>query len=730
MTIERALIVDIDLIKWKQLPAKDDHSLDDKINELKEELLLNRAMLSNSLCGLYVLEGDRFSYVNQSLCEISGYSMDELISGKIGLYDLIAPHERSRIAVNLSKRMNGTEPFMTYQSVICNKSNEEIPVEIYGTTIELNGKILIAGGIFDITYRKELELALVHQTQMYQSLFEYNTDAVISFDLDGVFVQCNPICEQISGYKIEELYNESFLPLIVEEHKAATYENFIKTINGEPQKYYSAITHKKGHRIEFHCTNIPIIVNDEIIGVYAIIKDVTEQKKMEEELNQLAFFDPLTGLPNRTLFEEKVEKSFYEAKENGYEYAVLLLDIDRFKNINDLFGHNVGDKLIAHLAAEIRKSMKEHEIVARIGGDEFAFLLPRITDRNLALQVADKILSKFKKTIEIDHRDLYVSVSIGIAFGSNKDGQTMFREADISMYHAKQQGGNQYVVFTDELDKSTARRMNLEHDMSKGIHNGEFELEYQPILNLASGQIAGFEALVRWNHPEYGRISPIEFISLAEETGHIHALGDWVLKTACLQQLNCEQILGRPLQMAVNVSVAQLYQTNYVTKLNRFLTSIQMDPKKLTLEVTESILLQRETEIIDRLKAIHDLGVKVSLDDFGTGYSSLSYLTHLFIDALKIDKSFVQNIHLDSKDSKIVSTVISLAQNLGLKVIAEGIELKEQLTILQQQNCDEAQGYLFSKPLPVDEIEHILSNNIPLMNEYRYTHKKSGSDVS
>ncbi len=483
---------------------------------------------------------------------------------------------------------------------------------------------------------------------------------------------------------------------------------------GNHRNTIQRFTIKTGERVELHATNIPIIVNDEIIGVYAIIKDVTEQKKLEKDLNQLAFFDPLTGLPNRTLFEEKVEKAYQQAKNNGHEYAVLLLDIDRFKNINDLFGHNVGDQLIAHLATEFQKCLNSHEIVARIGGDEFAFLLPCLPDRNFAIESAEKVLTKFKKTIEIDHRDLFVSVSIGIAFGSDKDSLTMFREADISMYHAKQHGGNQYIVFTDALDQSTARRMNLEHDMSKGLHNGEFEIEYQPILHLESNQISGFEALVRWNHPEYGRISPIEFISLAEETGHIHALGDWVLKTACLQRMKWEKLTGRSLQMAVNVSVAQLYQANYVTKLTKFLTSIKMDPKKLTLEVTESILLQRETEIIDRLKSIHDIGVKVSLDDFGTGYSSLSYLTHLFIDALKIDKSFVQNIHLDSKDSMIVSTVISLAQNLGLKVIAEGVELNEQLAVLQQQHCDEAQGYLFSKPLPVDRIEHILANDLSL----------------
>lgn len=420
--------------------------------------------------------------------------------------------------------------------------------------------------------------------------------------------------------------------------------------------------------------------------------------------------DPLTGLPNRILFKDRLNSAMAQARRNRQVLAVLLLGLDRFKVINDSLGHTMGDRLLQQTAARLSQLMRKSDTVARLEGDQFAVLAMDIGKDENAARVSQKILEIFIKPFIIGGHELHATASIGIATFPNdgEDAEALIINADTAMHRAKENGKNTYRLYTPEMNSKALQRLELENSIRRAMERGEFEVFYQPKVNIKTGIIGGFEALVRWRHRERGLVSPAEFIPLAEETGLIIPIGEWVLRTACEQNRQWMDAGYPPLRVAVNISARQFQQKNLVERVDQVLQETGLHPSWLELEITESLAMQDAEFTIKMLRDFKERGITISLDDFGTGYSSLNYLKRFPLNNLKIDQSFIRNITTDSDDEAIASAVIVLAQNMKLQVIAEGVETEEQLAMLRDRQCNEMQGYLFGKPVPADEFEKLL----------------------
>jgi diguanylate cyclase (GGDEF)-like protein len=445
-------------------------------------------------------------------------------------------------------------------------------------------------------------------------------------------------------------------------------------------------------------------------------QEITKHKQTQKRLFHQALHDALTGLPNRNLLMEHLQKALQRSQRNqNYLFAVLFIDLDRFKIINDSLGHAVGDRFLVAIASLLKKCSRNVDTVARLSGDEFAILLDDLKDINEAIAIAERLLKQLTSPIYVDERKVFTGASIGIAFGSPtyQSGVELLRDADIAMYRAKAQGKGHYALFDREMYAQTLHLSQVETDLRVALERQEFILHYQPIISLKTARIESFEALLRWQHPEKGLIFPGDFIAIAEETGLIVPIGEWVLREAC-QQLRTWQDKfpsASSVQISVNLSSRQIKQFDFVDKLAKILADTGLNGQNLRLELTESILMERGEKTIELLGWIKAQQVQLSIDDFGTGYSSLSYLHRFPIDALKIDRSFVSLIDAEGKNGEIVKTIITLAHSLGIKAIAEGVETPHQLTHLRNLGCQAAQGYFFSKPVNVDLAESIIATN-------------------
>ncbi|WP_324780969.1 bifunctional diguanylate cyclase/phosphodiesterase [Thiobacillus sedimenti] len=435
------------------------------------------------------------------------------------------------------------------------------------------------------------------------------------------------------------------------------------------------------------------------------VQDITAGKMAEAQISELAYHDALTGLNNRFSLQSQLEQALAMAHREQRALAVIFLDLDRFKAINDTLGHAMGDRLLQEVARRLRDSVRESDIVARLGGDEFVVALTEIDDVTTAARVAEKILHALAQTYRIDGEALHSTASIGLAFypGDGEDGETLMKNADAAMYHAKSSGRNNIQFFTAEMNQLAMKRLTLDHDLRVAVETRQFALHYQPQVDSVSGRVVGFEALLRWNHPRAGHVPPAEFIPVAEETGLILPLGEWVLDEACRQLRAWHDAGIADIVLSVNLSAHQLRAFVLLTHISRALQKYGLKGSDLELEITESVAMHDPDVSVRQLKALRELGVRLSIDDFGTGYSSLSYLKLLPIHTLKLDKSFVHDIETDSNDVAICTATIALAHSLGLAVIAEGVETEAQRQLLAAHHCDCMQGYLFSKPLPPEE---------------------------
>lgn len=537
--------------------------------------------------------------------------------------------------------------------------------------------------------------------QYYRSLFDNNGDFVYSTDLKGNFTSVNQSFLKTFGFSEQELIGKPALSFINEGDYPRAKMHFVQALRGRDQTFTIEIQIKSGEIQTFQVKNIPITINGECVGTYGIGRNITRQKKTEEKIIQLAYYDHDTGLPNRMRFTEQLEEMLRRAKKKKELLAVLVIDIDRFKIINDSLGHYVGDIVLKELAARIQSSLPKGSYLGRFSGDKFTLLLTKNVNIEQTTRTAIDLQSLISKPLYYENQEFIVTASIGISSfpGDGLDEHILLKNADIAMNRSKNQGGNRVTYFSSGMNDQAMIRLELESYLRKALQKNEFYLCYQPLMDLKSGDITCTEALIRWQHPHLGLVSPAQFIPLAEETGLIEEIGVWVLTTACIQTKKWQSTGFPNLGVSVNVSAHQFQQHTFIGQVIKALEISQLDPEFLSLELTESAMLKDIAYSISVMKALQDLGVKVSIDDFGTGYSSLSYLRNLPIDTLKIDQSFINNLHDDPSDIAIVKAIITMGQGLAVKIVAEGVETHEQINILRDLDCHYAQGYYIQKPL-------------------------------
>ncbi len=544
-------------------------------------------------------------------------------------------------------------------------------------------------------------------------------------------------------YWSDEIYNIFGL----EPHAfGRTYEAFLELVHPEDRGYVENAVDKALHANKPYSIDHRIILPDgtertvhkqaQVIfdetgkpfSMHGIIQDITEHKKAEAKIRFLAYYDVLTGLPNRRLFKEYSIQAIRMAQRNRSKVAILYLDLDNFKRINDTLGHNVGDKLLQKISENMMAVIRTSDVVARIdivartdsenrpvtsisrlGGDEFTILLPGLTEIKHAVLVAKRIIKCLGLPVKVAGHELYVTGSIGIAIypDDGEDLDTLLKNADTAMYHAKDAGRNNFQFYAKHMNELTLARLNMEAELKKALERNEFIVYYQPQVEVTTSTIVGVEALIRWEHPKMGLVSPTEFIPITEETGLIILIGEWVLRTACAQVAAWHKAGFNPLRIGVNLSSYQFKQGDIVKSLKNVLAATGLDPQYLELELTESIIMQDTEETIATLWKLKEMGLNLSIDDFGTGYSSMNYLKRFPLDTLKIDRSFIKDIMTDPNDSAITKAIIGLAKGLGLTTIAEGVETEEQLTFLRKQGCDQIQGYFISRPLPAEKLEQL-----------------------
>ena len=535
-------------------------------------------------------------------------------------------------------------------------------------------------------------------------------EGIIAISENGVIEIFNPAAERIFGYSESEAVGQN-VSLLMPEPYRNQHDGYLKHYleTGESEILGVARegvgVRKNGASFPLEFTMSEVRFEGRRLFI-ASARDVTARKEAEQRIMYLANHDALTDLPNRNLFQDRIRQMINQERRRNERGAVLFIDLDQFKTINDSLGHDVGDLLLKIVAERLVSSLRSEDTVARQGGDEFIVALPSIANAQDAGTVAQKLLDALIMPYQIKGRELHTSASIGIAIfpDDGKDGETLLKNSDIAMYHAKEAGRNNCQFFTPRMNQQAAERQSLGTCLRHALERNELLLHFQPMVEMASGKLMGMEVLLRWQHPEQGLIPPLKFIPLAEETGLIVPIGEWVLKSACLQLKTWrDQGYDVPL-LAINLSARQFRQKMLAETIARILDETGVEARFVELEITESILMENADEVVETLRKLNDMGLEISIDDFGTGYSSLSYLKRFPIDKLKIDRSFVQDIATDPDDAAIVTAIIALAHSLQMKVIAEGVEEAAQLVFLSRQGCDQYQGYYFSKPLPASEV--------------------------
>lgn len=554
--------------------------------------------------------------------------------------------------------------------------------------------------------------------ERFRSAFDLAPIGMALVAPDGRWIQVNQSLSEIVGYSESELKRLSFqaithvadLPTFL-RHINGVLEG--RTLTGQMEKRY---IHKRGHEV-WVLAGISLIRDSQSQSAHLIfqIQDITDRKRAEQQLVHDAFHDALTGLPNRAWFMEQLQRSLDQAKKQPERlFAMLFLDLDRFKLINDSIGHLVGDQLLLGIAQRLRHCVRIGDKVARLGGDEFTILLDGLRDENEAIEIAERIQKQVSQRFILNGYETFTTASIGIAFSNigYDRAEDFLRDADTAMYQAKFLGKARHVIFDKGMHAHAVNLLQLETDLRRAIDRHEFFIQYQPIVSLETGRLSGFEALVRWQHPERGLIPPDKFIAVAEETGCIISIGRWVLFEACRQMQQWHEAYKprEPLFVSVNLSTKQFSQTNLLEEVIQTLKATRLDPRALKLEITESIVMENIETVNNTLEKIRALGVGLSIDDFGTGYSSLSYLHRLPIDTLKIDRSFVTRMNEYNENKEIIRTIIVLAQNLGKHVIAEGVETRQQVELLRELRCHSGQGYLFSRPLTAEAVSKMIEN--------------------
>jgi diguanylate cyclase (GGDEF)-like protein/PAS domain S-box-containing protein len=572
----------------------------------------------------------------------------------------------------------------------------------------LDGLRAIAGQSGMLMEALQLSEGLKQREAGYRALVQNASDILLVVHPNLTIIDLAPTASGLLGYQPEELIGErvtNFLHAHDLNSAIASIQEIAGSQGASPPLQWR-LRRKDGAWIHVEVVGNNLLNNPGISGIVLSARDVSERKALEANILHQVMHDELTGLPNRTAFMKQLESALGSRRHDDSSLAVLFLDLDRFKVVNDSLGHEAGNQLLVQVARRLRESVRPEDTVARLSGDEFAVMIDHLSGPEPAIDIARKILYRLKEAIRIDTHEVFVSTSIGIAIESASGGQvtatTVLRNADLAMYEAKNGGRNGYTVYHPLLAARAVERLALETELRYAVNNNELQVFYQPLIDLQTGQVDEVEALVRWMHPSRGLLLPESFISLAEETGLIEPIGQWVLEEVCRQSRVWKQQRpdAPPLHLNVNLSVRQFQKTDLVRDVQRTLRSGGVDPRHLTLELTESVALEDAESAVATMHELKKLGIRLALDDFGTGYSALNYLKQFPVDALKIDRSFIEGLQFDHGDVAIVKAVIAFAKTLNLSVTAEGVETPDQLRHLQMLGCDRGQGFYFATPLP------------------------------
>jgi diguanylate cyclase (GGDEF)-like protein/PAS domain S-box-containing protein len=668
----------------------------------------------------------KLTFISPQSIQILGYYPDEMM---IEWTNLITENPINQIGIDLTEKAIRTgERQRPYLLELYRKDKNKVLLEIDESPIkDSDGKIIgIVGAARDVTDHKKAEEALRKSEERYRSFVKNFQGIAFREKLDSTPVFFHGAVEQITGYTEEELLagqpgwdqiiHPDDIPRITVKEKLRLVPNY-----SEEREY--RIINKNGEIRWVHEVIRNILdKSGKPFRIEGAIYDATERKQAQQQIIHMAYHDSLTNLPNRYLLKDRLRQALAAAKNYNRLVATLFLDLDNFKHINDTLGHDAGDELLKNVAERIVKYTRKSDTfarlgknesgttVARLGGDEFTILLTEIKNIQDAAKVAQRILNLFSKPFGIKGQDLFVTTSIGISLyphdGDNAD--TLLKNADTAMYHAKEQGRNNFQFYTESMKIVALERFALENDLRKALDRNEFQLYYQPQIDIQSGKVIGVETLIRWLHPKKGLLMPLTFMPLAEETNLIVPIGKWVLYSACAQNKAWQEANFPPMYVTVNISGTQFRQKNFAETVARALTDTGLDPQYLELELKESILMGKPEVTTTTLSELKAMGIRLSIDDFGTGYSSLSYLKRFSMDTLKIHRSFVKNLLTNHYDKAIISAIIAIARSLNVKIIAAGVETVQQLSILREQGSDCIQGFLFSQPLPNDALTQLL----------------------
>lgn len=657
---------------------------------------------------VYDIDSYKFLAVNNAAIRDYGYSYNDFMS--MSIFDIRPPEDID----SLCESIMNFDPTQDRREVWHHKKKDGtiIYAEIIAKQLDFDGKnarLVIAQ---DVSERKRIEAYLHLQT----SAINAASDQILITNNRGEIEFVNPALEQETGYTFEEILNKTPKIFASGKQDCNYYSTLWETIS-TGKTWHGEITNqrKDGSYYIEDMTITPVKNEADVIEHFIAIKrNITDKKMYEKRLNHLAHHDVLTGLPNRLLLSDKLVQRFALARRLNHSMAIMFLDLDRFKLVNDTLGHNIGDLLLKEVAIRLSANIRDTDIVARMGGDEFIVTIGELSSTRDIAVIAQKILKALSEPFVLNGHELSISASIGISIypQDGVDVETLVKNADTAMYRAKEQGRNRYHLFTEALNTAVIERMTLEHNMRKALERNEFLVYYQPRVNIATGKTVGMEALVRWQHKELGLISPSQFIPLAEETGLIVPISNWVLREACKQNKAWQDAGLPPMEIAINISARLFQQESLLLSINRVLKETGLDPRYLELELTESTLMNNSEFTIETLHQIKAMGVRVSIDDFGTGYSSLSRLKRFPVDSLKIDRSFVKDITTNADDAAVATMVVAMARSLNLKVVAEGVETLEQLQFLKSLACDEMQGYFISRPVDAEEFTQFLRNEL------------------